>query len=85
MMRTLIERQGNRTLIHGLCQKIPLVEQEINVKDQNKPEEDAGAFTLDKDDCNIKVDRSSTAKLSRLERKLQLGLLAKVVSRKKNL
>ena len=65
MMRTLIERKGNRTLIHGLCQKIPLVEQEINVKDQNEPEEDARAFKLDEDDWNIKVDRSSTAKLSR--------------------
>jgi hypothetical protein len=80
LMGTLIERQGNRTLIHGLCQRVPLMEHKINVKDQNDPEEDARVFKLEEDHCNITVDMLSAAKLSRPERNLPLGLLAKIVS-----
>ena len=76
MMGTLIEIQGTRTLIHDLCQRVPLVEHKINVKGHNDPGEDARVFELEEDDWNITVDRLSPAKSSRPEGNLQQGLLA---------
>ena len=48
-METMIDRQGNRTLIPKLAQAIPEVEHEINVKDRDDPAEIISTFKVNKD------------------------------------
>jgi hypothetical protein len=71
MMGTLIERQGDIILIQSLCQRAPLVEHNINVKDKNDPEEDARDFELEEYEWNITVDRLIVVKLTRRQRNLK--------------
>ena len=50
------------------------------MNERKYPKEDARVFELEEDDWNIMMDRLSLAKLSRPQRNLQLGPLAKMVS-----
>ena len=54
-------------MIHGLCQRVPLVEHEINVKDQNDQEYDARAFELEEDDWNIIISQAEKIEKRRVE------------------
>ena len=73
----MIDIQGNRTLVPKLAQASPEVEENTN--------ENVRAFRVDEDDWSFKVDSWSAVKMVKPERNFQLGLLAKVVSREKNI
>ena len=55
----------NRTKEHALCQKISLVEDEVNVKDSKDPNDEAEEFEVNKDDWYFGVDRVCVARLSK--------------------
>ena len=62
MMGTMIEKQGNRTLIPKLAQTIPVVEHEIYVKDRDDHTENVIAFKVEEDDWNFRLDRRESRK-----------------------
>ena len=74
----------NRTKEHTLCQKIPLVEDKVNVKDPNDPNDEAEEFEMNKDDWYFGWTECARQDSANPKRNLQLGLLAKEVSCNKN-
>jgi hypothetical protein len=74
MIGYLIYRQGGRTLVPRLDQAVPEIGKEINVKDQEAPDEEVREFRVEEDNWN----KWNAAKLEKQERVFQLGPLVKL-------
>ena len=68
----------NRTKEHALCQKFPLVEDGVIVKDPNDPYYEAEELEVNKDNWYFGADRVCAARLRKPECNLQLGLAKEV-------
>ena len=57
-------------MVHSLCQKIPWVEDEVNVKEIIS---DSEGFTVNKDEWNFDGNRKDAAKITKPVRNLHLA------------
>ena len=63
MLGTLIERQNNSTMVHGLSQKISINKHKVNYKDLNNSDNEAEEFEIDEDNWSFfsgQIEHSKT-------------------------